>query len=89
LTAFLAEAAFELVPVFARRQVIGLLCQYLHHVHHRKPPGFSIFVIHAADGLTIELSRQDFHGPAPWVTALALRWNLHCIFTQQFVVCAK
>jgi hypothetical protein len=62
--ALFAEPPLELVPVFARSEVIGLLCQHLHHVHHREPPDVGSFVVHAANGLTVELSGQDLHDKA-------------------------
>jgi hypothetical protein len=73
LTALLTQALFELVPVFARSLVISLLRQHLHHVNHRKPPGLRVFVVYPANGLTIELSGQDFHGHAPVADVLASR----------------
>lgn len=62
LTAFLIQPALELVPVLAGSQIVGLLGQHLHDVNDRKPPSLRRLVIHAANGLAIELGWHNFHG---------------------------
>jgi hypothetical protein len=61
LTALFGKPPPELVPVFARCLVVGLLSQHLHHVDHRKSPDFRGLVVHAAYGLAVEFGRQYFH----------------------------
>ena len=61
LAAFLVQPTLELVPVLACRQVVGLLRQHLHHVHHREPPGIGGLVMDTANGVPLKLRRQDFH----------------------------
>ena len=57
-TCFLGELAFQVRPVAPG---VVAVRQQLHHVNHRKPPGFGVFDVHAAHGLTVELRGQDFH----------------------------
>ena len=60
-TALLGKAAFELVPVLAGNEGIGLLRQHLNDIHHGKPPGVRRLVIQPTDGVAVELGGQDFH----------------------------
>ena len=59
LATFVVQSPLELVPVFACGQVIRLLRKNVHHIHNRKPPGFRVFIVHAANGLAVKLNQLE------------------------------
>ena len=49
----------------------NLLCQNLHHVHHRKPPRLGVFVKNTANGLVVKLGGQGFQFGSAFESCLA------------------
>ena len=62
LAAFGRQPLFQLVPVLAGGQAIGLVGEHLDDVDDGKPPDPGVFVIDATDGLVFELGGQLIHG---------------------------
>ncbi len=61
LTAFLSEPLFQLVPILSGRLKIRLLGEDSDNVHNRKPPRFGLFVVNAADFVSLKNGQVFFH----------------------------
>ena len=61
LTSLFVQALSELVPVFSGGLVIGLLGEYLDDVHDGEEPSLGLFVVEAADSVSLKNGQVFFH----------------------------
>jgi hypothetical protein len=53
-TSLFSQAAFEDLPILSGRLIIRLLGEDLDDVHDRKPPRFGLFIVEAADFVSLK-----------------------------------